>query len=119
MVSLLIVLFFKEYKKEYVIYVVLISSILILFISIEHLKDIVGFVKEIAEFDFYNIDFIKILLKVTGISIILEYAISICEDCGEKVIASKIDLGGKIILISMSIPVISSTAKVLTDLISY
>lgn len=58
------------------------------------------------------------LLKITGISIILEYAITICKDCGENAIASKIDLGGKVILISMSIPIITSTLEVLTNLIN-
>ena len=66
----------------------------------------------------YNEEFLKILLKVTGIAIILEYAITICEDVGEKSIASRLDVAGKVILVSMSIPIFSSTAKLLTSLIS-
>lgn len=66
----------------------------------------------------YNEEFLKILLKVTGIAIILEYAITICEDVGEKSIASRLDFAGKVILVSMSIPIFSSTAKLLTSLIS-
>ena len=62
-------------------------------------------------------DFIKILLKITGISILLEYAVSICKDSGESAIANKIDLGGKVILVSMSIPIISTTINALTQLL--
>ena len=64
-----------------------------------------------------NTQFISILLKITGISILTEYAVSICKDSGESSIASKIDFGGKIILISMSIPVIATALESLTQLL--
>ena len=89
-------MFFKEYKKEYVIYIVLISSIVILYISLESFKEIINFINQVSRLENYNINFIKILLKLTGVSIILEYVISICKDCGENALASKIDLGGKL-----------------------
>lgn len=61
--------------------------------------------------------FLSILLKITGISILTEYAVSICKDSGESSIANKIDLGGKIIVIGMSIPVISTALESLTKLL--
>ena len=61
--------------------------------------------------------FISILLKITGISILTEYAVSICKDSGESSIANKIDLGGKVIVISMSIPVISTALESLMKLL--
>ena len=62
-------------------------------------------------------DFIEVLLKMTGIAILTEYAVSLCKDTGETAIASKIDFGGKIVLIALSIPVISSTLEGLTKLL--
>ena len=53
-----------------------------------------------------NNEFLLILLKITGISILTEFAISICKDSGESAIASKIDLGGKITIIGISIHII-------------
>lgn len=37
-----------------------------------------------------------------------EFAVSICKDSGESAIASKIELGSKIIIVSMSVPIITS-----------
>ena len=48
------------------------------------------------------------LIKITGIAILTEYTVSICKDSGESAIASKVDFGGKIVIMSMSIPIISS-----------
>lgn len=101
----------KEYKKEFAFYVILIGSLLIFFISFDILIDVVNFINELSKKAYIDYSFISVLLKITGISILSEFAISICKDCGEASIASKIDLGGKIIVISISIPVIGSSLE--------
>ena len=55
-----------------------------------------------------NNDFLIILIKITGIAILTEFAVSICKDAGESAIASKVDVGGKILIISLSIPIINA-----------
>ena len=52
--------------------------------------------------------FILLLIKITGISILTEFAVSVCKDMGESAIANKVDLGGKLIIVSLSIPIISA-----------
>ena len=55
-----------------------------------------------------NGQFLGILLKITGIAFLTEFAVSVCKDSGETAIASKVDLGGKVIIIAISSPIISS-----------
>ena len=55
----------------------------------------------------YNKQLICILFKITGISILVQYAVTLCNDSGETAIASKIDMGGKVIMVSMSIPILA------------
>ena len=111
-VSLIIVLALKEYKKEYVVYVLLCSGIIILTYSMNTIVEIVGFIKS-----FSGSEYINLLLKITGISILAEYAMSVCKDSGENSIATKIDFGSKIIIISLSIPIISNTLETLLKLL--
>lgn len=49
---------------------------------------------------------VKLLIKVLGISYITQFGSSIAEECGEKFIAGKIELAGKIIIISLSLPLL-------------
>ena len=60
---------------------------------------------------------LKIILKITGIAILTEFAVSICKDSGESAIASKIDLGGKIIIISISIPIITALLELVISIL--
>lgn len=115
--TLIITIILREYKKEYAVYSILIGGSIILFYSMGTIKTIVDFSKSLATNSKYNNVFITLLLKITGIAILTEYAVSICKDSGENSIANKIDFGGKIIVISLSIPIISSTLEALTNLL--
>lgn len=115
--SLIITIMLKEYKKEYAIYAALIGGTIILFYSMGTIKSIVDFVFEISLNSKLNNAFIKIILKITGIAILTEYAVSICKDLGENSIANKIDFGSKVIVISLSIPIISNTLNIFTNLL--
>lgn len=116
-ISLIITIILKEYRKEYAIYVVIICGAIILLYSFNTLTSIVNFLKEISKNRNFNTDFISCLLKITGISILTEYAVSICKDSGESSIANKIDFGGKILVISMSIPIIGTTLESLIKIL--
>lgn len=115
LITLIITIILKEYRKEFAFIAVLIGGAIILYMSLDILEGIIDFIRNLNTN--YNNDFITILLKITGISILTEYAVSICKDSGESSIANKIDLGGKVIVISMSIPVISSALEALTKLL--
>ena len=80
---------------------------LILFLVVDKLTAIVGLLSSLSQKANINSQFLGIILKITGIAILTEYAESICKDSGESAIASKIDMGGKIIIIGISIPIIS------------
>ena len=115
--TLIITIMLKENKKEYAMYSVLIGGAIIILYSMETIKTIVDFVQCFAVDLKYNNMFITLILKITGIAILTEYAVSICKDSGENAIANKIDFGSKIIVISLSIPIISTTLESLTNLL--
>lgn len=116
-ITLIITIILKEYRKEYAIYAVIICGAIILMYSLNTVTSIVNFLEQISKNRSFNTDFISCLLKITGISILTEYAVSICKDSGESSIASKIDFGGKILIISMSIPIIGKSLESLIQIL--
>ena len=71
------------------------------------ISGIIDLLSNIANKSSFNSGFLGLLIKITGIAFLTEFAVSVCKDSGESAIASKIDLGGKVIIISMSIPIIA------------
>jgi len=104
-----IIIIIKQYKPEFTLYISLVASILILFLLLDKVSGIVNLLTTLAnKMNGTSQEFLKILIKITGIAFLTEFAVNICKDSGESAIASKVDLGGKVIIITMSIPIISS-----------
>ena len=106
--ALIVIILLKQYKPEFAVYVSLIAGVIILFMVFSKLEGIVDLLQNLASSSGVNSQFLSILIKITGIAVLTEFAVSICNDSGESAIASKVDLGGKVIIISLSIPIISS-----------
>ena len=95
LLALIIIVILKQYKPEFAIYVSMIAGVLILVLAIQKLTGIINLLQSLANKTYINKSFLSILLKITGIAFITEFAVSICSDAGEKAIASKIEIGSK------------------------
>ena len=113
LISLIIIIVLRQYKPEFTIYVSLIAGILILAMSMDKLSGIVDLLSNLSSKANVNNQFLVLLLKITGIAFLTEFAVSICKDAGETAVASKIDLGGKVIIIGISIPIISALLELI------
>lgn len=117
LIALVIAIILKQYRPEYAIYVSIIAGVLILVLAMEKFSGIINLLKSISDKTYINKQFLGILLKITGIAIITEFAVSICADAGEKAIASKIEIGSKVIIVAMSIPIISSLLELIIEIL--
>ena len=119
LIALIIIIMLKQYRPEYAIFISILTGILILFLVMDKLTGIIQLIQNIEDKFSINMQFISLLIKITGIAFLSEFAVSICKDSGEAAIASKIELGSKIIIISMSIPIISSLLEVILRILPW
>ena len=117
LIALIMIILLKQYKPEFAIYISLLTGALILLLLTDQLSGIVNLVQSIAVKANVNSQFLSLLIKITGIAFLSEFAVSLCKDSGEGAIASKIELGSKIIIISMSIPIISSLLEIILQIL--
>lgn len=108
LIALIIIIIVKQYRPEFTMYVSVATGIIILLLVMDKLSAIINLLTNLANRTSINNEFIFLLIKITGIAILTEFASSVCKDSGETAIASKVDMGGKIIIIAMSIPIIAS-----------
>ena len=113
----IIIIILKQYKPEFTIYVSLVAGTIILFMVMDKLNGIINILQALANKTGAGSSFLGILLKITGIAILTEFAVSICKDSGETAIASKIDLGGKIIIIGISIPIMTALLELIISIL--
>lgn len=116
-ISTIIIILIKEYRPEFTIYVSLICGTIIFALIVDKISSIINIINIITSKTKMNTEYINILLKITGIAILSEYAVSICKDTGETAIANKIDFASKIIIISLSIPIIAALLELIIKIL--
>ena len=119
LITLVLIIIIKQYRPEFAIYISILAGICIILLSLNKISNIINLLQQICNKSGVNSKFLEILLKMTGIAFLAEFAISICKDAGEGSIASKIELGSKAIIISMSIPIIYNLLEVILKILPY
>ena len=96
LIALILIILLKQYKPEFALYISLLTGVLILILVMDKLTGIIQLIQSISNKANINNQFITILIKI---------------------ISSKIELGTKIIIISMSIPIISSLLEIILKIL--
>ena len=117
LIALILIVIIRQYKPEFTVFISLIAGLIILYFVADKFIDIINLLKSIGDKSGINKSFLKILIKMTLIAFLAEFAISVCKDSGENAIANKIELGSKAIIVSMSIPIISNLLEVVLTLL--
>ena len=117
LIALIIIVIVKQYRPEFVLYVSLAAGVLILVLIMDKMGAIIDLLRTLSNKTTLNNEFLVLLIKITGIAFLTEFAVSICKDSGETAIANKVDLGGNVIIISMSIPIIASLLETIIQIL--
>ena len=56
-----------------------------------------------------------LILRATGVSLIAEFATHLCEDAGEKALASRVELAVRVTLFAMAAPLLTELVNLVTE----
>jgi len=112
-----LVLILNQHKSTIsILLVVFVSSVIFLFL-LDQISYIIQMVMKLAQHAHVNMVYIETLLKIIGITYITEFGAQITKDTGQGSLASKIELGGKIIIIAMAIPILTVVIETVLNLL--
>ena len=95
----------KQYKSEYAIAVAVCGGILIFVLTVPNISQTFVDLKSFADRTGIGREMILPALKAVGIAYITAYTAELCRDAGENALAAKVEMAGKIIMLSIALPV--------------
>ncbi|QFK72144.1 stage III sporulation protein AD [Pradoshia sp. D12] len=107
LVGAFLAMIIKEQKPNLAfLLVVFVGSAIFLFL-IDKIYEIIQMIQQLAVNANVNMIYLQTVLKIIGIAYIAEFTSQITKDAGQGAIASKIELAGKIIILTMAIPILT------------
>ena len=108
----------KAQRPEIALQVNIITGIIIFLVVAVKLSVVIEFIEDFSKKADIDFTYITILLKIVGIAYIAEFGAEVCKDAGESSIASKIELAGKVTIMILSVPIISSLLEMVVKLMT-
>ncbi len=96
--------------------VVFIGCVIFLFL-VGEIADIIRMLEKVAINANVNTVYVETILKIIGIAYIAEFGAQITKDAGQGSLASKIELGGKILILALAIPILTVLIETIIGLI--
>ncbi len=116
-ISTILCLIIKKDRPEMAMFIGILTGVMILLSITYKFNFIIESINDLASKANIPNMYITLIIKLIGIAYLMEFAIQICKDFGEGNIASKLEFGGKIIVMTMSFPILMSIIDMILNII--
>lgn len=109
----------KQYRPELAMIIPVLGASVIFIGIAPYLKNVISMFSDIADRAGIDGQYLKIIIKMIGIAYLCQFAAELCRTAGEGLLAGKIELGGKLIILSLSMPVIYRLLGLVSSIIYF
>ncbi|WP_268753069.1 stage III sporulation protein AD [Bacillus alveayuensis] len=117
MIATFLALIVEEQKPTFAVLLVVFVGCVIFLLLMDRITGIIRMIETVAQNASVNLMYVETILKIIGIAYIAEFGAQIAKDAGQGAIASKIELSGKILILTLAIPIISVIIQTIIALI--
>lgn len=115
-VGLLVLALARQVVPEMATLITIGLGVVLLALVVDSLGDAVDVLQGLAGNAGIKSDYIRVVLKVVGVSYIAAFAAQMCRDAGESALAAKVELAGKVMILLTALPVFKALAEAIEGL---
>lgn len=116
-VALVLIVVIRQEKPELALQISVAAGIIIFVFVIWKLAGILKVLERLAQRAELNMVFLGALLKIIGIAYVAEFGTQVCRDAGENALAFKVELAGKVMILILAVPIISTIVDTVARLL--
>lgn len=106
----------RQYRPELAMQIALALGVIVFLFLSAQLSGISTVVETLFAKANIQGEYFMTILKATGIAFITEFASSACKDAGEVSIAQKMEIGGKVLIVFLALPMLMALLNQLLQL---
>lgn len=107
----------RPIRSDFAIFISVVGGIIVVFYMLSYLSNVFDVFNNIFNISGVNSSIYGVIFKIIGIAYLTEFTASICSDTGNSSLGDKVLLGGKIIILVMSLPIVTSILDIVMELL--
>jgi len=117
LVTCIACLIVRPIRSDFAIIISIAGGIIIIFFMLSYFSNVFNIFNNIFKVTGINSSLYSVIFKIIGIGYLTEFTASICSDTGNSSLGDKVLLGGKIIILVMALPIVSSILDIVMELL--
>lgn len=116
-VCAVLVIYLGSVGEEYGFLAGIASSVLLLTMSLSYVVRFVRFFSGFSDMTGVSSDVVTLVIKILGISYLIEFAASLIDDFGLKSLSEKVVFAGKLVIFALSVPIAEKVISLVMGLL--
>lgn len=116
-VATVLIVVLKGTRPEFALFISLLTGVIIFSMILGELSYVIGILNTLARRINVEFAYFSTILKVIGMAYIVEFGAQISRDAGEESIAMKIELGGKVLIMVLAIPILLALMELIIKIL--
>ncbi len=119
LVTAILSLLIRQHRPELAIAIPMLGLAAIFFCLAPHLEGTVTIFRQLANRIGLESRYLQLMLKIIGIAYLCQFSAELCRDAGEASVAGKIELAGKLLILSLSMPMVYQLLQLVDSMIHF
>jgi len=107
----------RQHRPEMAVVLAIAAGVLILGMILAEFAPVASSLSGLIGKTGVNSGYITVVIKAIGISLIAQLAADICRDAGEQSIAAKVEMGGKLGIVAITLPLFGELLQLSSNII--
>jgi len=116
-IACVLIVTIRQHRPEMAVILTIAAGVVILSMILIQFGPVVSSVSGLVEKTGVNSAYIVVVIKAIGISLVAQLAADICRDAGEQSIAAKVEMGGKLGIVAVTLPLFADLLQLSSNII--
>lgn len=116
-VAAILILVIRQEKPELALQIALAAGLIVFGLVVWKVVEVINVLERLAVRADLNMVFLGTLLRIIGIAYIAEFGTQICKDAGQSALAFKVELAGKVMILILAVPIITTIFETVSRLL--
>ena len=104
-------------EKDMAVVLTITACCLVLFIAMQYLSEVIGFLRKLGDSFGYQSPFLEILLRISGVALVTEFTAVISADAGNSSLEKAMQILGTSVILFLSLPLFESFFVILQEIV--
>lgn len=105
--AVILILVLKEQNKVVATMISIAAGVILMLYIVTNIDAVEELLNNISAISKVESKYLSLVLKISGITYLIEFSKNLCTDAGESALGTKLEMAGKVMIVTLTLPVLT------------